>query len=239
MPGRGKFFIIPAALLIVLLTGAHAQEIYYADVGIDVGADGTASISGTTNHPMLMAGSTAGYTSKKGAYWVLNITTPETFSNYLYTLRMPGGSVINYMKTSGRVAIREEGSRIIIEGVGRDEPLMIVVQYSVYPADYSNVLVYLVFSAAAALLAAVTYIYMKKAKRKPVKKRYDPDTLTERQLMIVRLLEKSGGMATQKNLETSIKIPKSSLSRNIDSLVRKGVIKRERKGMTNIVRFAE
>jgi len=239
MPGRGKFLIIPAVLLLAFFTCAHAQEIYYADVDMDVAGDGTVSISGVTNHPMLAAGSTAGYTSKKGSYWVLNITTPETFSNYLYTLRMPQGSVINYVKTSGRVAIREEGSRIIIDGVGRDEPLMILIQYSINPAGSINWLMFftLFVIIISSLLAA--YLYLKRIRTATKKKKYEPETLTERQLMIVRFLEKSGGMTTQKNLETSIKIPKSSLSRNIDSLVNRGILKRERKGMTNIVRFAD
>ncbi|MBU2442886.1 MAG: winged helix-turn-helix transcriptional regulator, partial [Nanoarchaeota archaeon] len=52
---------------------------------------------------------------------------------------------------------------------------------------------------------------------------------------IMRIIEKNKKPITQAALEKILKIPKSSLSRNIDSLVRKDIITKEGKGMSNVL----
>ncbi len=60
------------------------------------------------------------------------------------------------------------------------------------------------------------------------------DQLPERQKMIITLIRESpSGFVTQAKLEKETGFPKSSLSRNVDSLVRKGFIQKEQTGMTN------
>jgi uncharacterized membrane protein len=53
--------------------------------------------------------------------------------------------------------------------------------------------------------------------------------------MIVETIQKNKGSITQAKLEKSLEIPKSSLSRNIESLVRKNILVKESKGMTNLI----
>lgn len=64
------------------------------------------------------------------------------------------------------------------------------------------------------------------------------ELFTERQLAILDYLA-SHGVVTQAELEKKLKLPKSSLSRNVDTLARKGVIFKEQRGMSNVVGLKE
>jgi uncharacterized membrane protein len=58
--------------------------------------------------------------------------------------------------------------------------------------------------------------------------------LTERQKEIVNLVSKNKRI-TQKGLQDKLNMPKSSLSRNVESLVKKRILKKEQKGMSNLI----
>ncbi|HNV00949.1 MAG TPA: winged helix-turn-helix transcriptional regulator [archaeon] len=68
---------------------------------------------------------------------------------------------------------------------------------------------------------------------------YDKDALTERQLKIMELLEKNDGKITQSELQKTLNYPKAALSRNLNSLEKKDIISKERKGMTMLVKIKE
>lgn len=72
-----------------------------------------------------------------------------------------------------------------------------------------------------------------------MKKSYNESALTERQKQIVRLIDNKGGSSTQAVLEKELSIPKASLSRNLETLSKKGIIKKESKGMSNLVYFPQ
>ncbi|MFH0956873.1 MAG: MarR family transcriptional regulator [Candidatus Aenigmatarchaeota archaeon] len=237
--------VLPLAALLVLAVvllpcPAAAQETYYADVMMEVSADGSVAISGLSNHPGLSAGVYDEYTSKKGSYWLLNITLPGTFSDYVYTLRMPPGSSANYIKSSGRVSIGQEGESVVIEGTGKDIGFSVAVQYTVSPGGYSGYYP-LLFIPTIAIIAAVLFLFRGKLFQKgPAKKKaYDSRMLAGRQLAIVQTLEKSGKPMTQRQIEQALSLPKSSVSRNISSLVRAGILVRHERGMSNAVWFSE
>ena len=124
---RIKFYSILLTLLFIVIIFSQtglAQE-YYADVDIVVDESGFVTISGLTNHPDLSVQNSQMYTSKKQSYWLLNITTEEVFSSFVYTVRMPDGATINYIKNPD--SFKEESGNIVITGSGEDEPFSVVM----------------------------------------------------------------------------------------------------------------
>jgi uncharacterized membrane protein len=225
-----------AAALFSLIP-CSAEAAYYADVAIDVSESGMVTISGITNHPALSESPTSAYTSKSGQYWILNITTYDIFSDYVYSIRMPEGSVINYIRSDDRIGIREDGSRIIIDGYGKEEAFSVLIQYSINPPDYTA---YALLAAAAALVALSVMLARRRLRLTRGRARpYDPSSLTERQLAIVRFLEKSGGKVGQSEVEKALSLPKSSLSRNVRTLERMGVLRKTSRGMGNVLQLSE
>ena len=63
---------------------------------------------------------------------------------------------------------------------------------------------------------------------------YDIKNLPERQQEVIKLVEKNKKM-TQKQLEAAMSIPKSSVSRNVQALVIKGILKKEKAGQSNYI----
>lgn len=203
---------------------------YYADVNIKVDESGYVTIKGDTNHPDLIVESSQDFTSKHNKYWLLNITIQDKFSDFIFDLELPKNSEINYLKTPRLARIDNSLGNIKVTGTGEDQRFVVIVQYSIKKIKHN----YLYVAAVLVLLAAlaVAYILIKKNK-KPVKK-YNLDVLTDRQKIIFELIKKNKKI-TQAELEKKVNMPKSSLSRNVESLERKGFITKEKKGMTNIL----
>jgi uncharacterized membrane protein len=226
--------MILAALAAVPLSSADSQGEYYADLVFDVSNTGSVDVSGITNYPLFSEGTHDTYTSKKGEHWLLNISAGEVFTDYVYTVIMPPGSSINYIKASGSIHIRDS-DRIMLEGVGSQEEFFIIVQYSINPPDHSLYMWSLAIPVLFAVLVFVRYRFRGRA----AEARYDPSMLSERQLSIIRALEKNGKPMTQRQLEQSLGLPKSSVSRNISTLVKQGILAKHSRGMSNAVWFAE
>ena len=238
-----------AIMILILAVSVSAVE-YYADVVVDVNAEGTAEITGTTNHPAFMVGTTDNLTSKKGTYWLLDISPQEQFSDYIFKVILPEKAVINYVKAPSQVRIAEEGSRLTITGTGKNQRLSIQIQYYFDTTPQKSLLgeLLLWFGPVLALIIiglALLYLARRKEKQlgpKPEQSTglsYNPDTLTDRQKQILDIIKGSKTFVTQAMIERTIKIPKSSISRNIDSLMRKGILKKEKRGMSNILSLAK
>jgi uncharacterized membrane protein len=210
-------------IILSLLMPSIALGQYYADLELNINDDGTTIITGLTNHPTLTPRESSELTSKEGKYWLLNLSISDSFDYYVIKTVLPRGSIINYLKTPQIVQISEEGGRISITSIGNNESLNIIVQYSISREELNWLWLLLLIPAI------IIPIYL----RRPKKKRIDYSLLTKREAMIVKELSKK--RLTQKELEDIIKIPKSSLSRNINSLIKKDLIVKKKKGMTNII----
>jgi uncharacterized membrane protein len=220
--------------LVTLLLIAPSFSQFYADVVIDVAESGVVSITGLSNHPSLNASRTEEYTSKNKSYWLLNITLPQVFEDYYYEVVLPRGAVINYIRTPSNVEIGELDNRIRVKSFAQNQYFYLVIQYSIQPVD-NTTLFYTVLILAGAGAGILIYLrYNGRTSRVKI----DHSLLTERQSLIVKHLENSG-RASQKELEDALKLPKASLSRNIDSLERKGIVKKHSKGVTNIIVLEE
>ncbi|MCX6671897.1 MAG: MarR family transcriptional regulator [Euryarchaeota archaeon] len=222
----------------------HAQT-YYADLSITVDPSGFITIEGPTNYPNLTIINTQNYTSKQHSLWLLNITKPEIFSQLIYTVTLPRGSTINYIKASGFTGIKEDQGRLIVRGFGENESLSILIQYQTEKIEdvfFQETIVYSVlFSLILLVCILLVYFYRKEKKTKPSEIKIEPPGdwkgLNHRQKQIMQLLTERNIPLTQTDLQKELLIPKASISRNIRGLEKRGLIEKESIGMSNLIRL--
>ncbi|HER45638.1 MAG TPA: MarR family transcriptional regulator [Thermoplasmatales archaeon] len=241
------YCIIPGVLLFLVVPCLHAQT-YYADLTITVDSSGYVTIDGRTNYPNLTIQNTEQYTSKSQSLWVLNITKQQTFSEFIYTLILPAGSSINYIKTSGFLQIEENLGRLIVKGFGENESLIILVQYQIEKREsttFEQTLIYVFLIGSIVVVSVLVMVLFSKEKKiKPITTNTDTPKpyeeikgLNQRQKQIMQLLHESNTPLTQTDIQKHLQIPKASVSRNIRGLERKGLIEKEQIGMSNLVRL--
>ncbi|MEM0360594.1 MAG: winged helix-turn-helix transcriptional regulator [Candidatus Diapherotrites archaeon] len=221
---------------------------YYADIEIEIESDGLAIISGTTNHPALAAGQSQKLTSKNNGQWLFSIDLNEQFSDFVFSVLLPeGASITNMEVPSPRIETRN--GRIEVNGFGRNQPFSVKIQYLIEPPKKEPLLplwAYVLLLFAFFITASYSILRYKKktlATTKVIEKKglseKEKAALTERQLAIIEIVEKNNGMISQKKLQEALSIPKASVSRNVEALVKKGYLKKEQKGMTNMLFLQE
>jgi DNA-binding MarR family transcriptional regulator len=245
---RKLFFLF--LFVLILFNPVFAQE--YADIVIDVSSDGRVSIDGTTNYEDFEGVvNSQKFTSKEGEHWIFNLSTNKVFDSYIYELKLPENSQINYVKSQGDFRIESKDGRVVIIGVGESEELNLFVQYKINYDDEglkeSTFLDYfvggLIFIVAVLAFFLLYKSFLKQSKIKKNssvenvtddKGKIDLDLFTPRQQDILKILIERRKI-TQKEIEKILEIPKSSVSRNIRTLEIKGVITKERVGQTNYI----
>lgn len=214
-------------ILAMLMLVPFAAAEFYADVRIIIQDNGDIEISGISNHPALEEQISSAYTSKDGSHWLLNITLDEPFDEYVFEVTFPDDAVINYLKVPTILSMKED-SGVIIKGAGKDRPFSIIAQYSIVPVLKSRI--YWFILSGVFIILLVIYI-----PRRVTKKSMAMEALTPRQKQIIDILSGNNGKISQSELQRKIDIPKASLSRNIDALIRRGAIVKEPMGMTNML----
>ena len=239
---------IGLGLLLLLLPIVCAGG-YYADINIGVDDSGFVTIDGITNYPELLIDNTELYTSKNQSYWLLNVTKEENFSDFVYSLTLPSGSSINYIKSSGSIRIEEDYGKLIVKGFGQDESFSIVVQYQVEKATgnidvaYIAILLIIIIVVLSVVFLVVNKAVKKRAEGKKdseieeEKTGYDFSGLSDRQKEIMKLLIEKKRPLTQTAIQKELNIPKAAVSRNIGSLELKGLVEKENIGMSNLIRL--
>jgi uncharacterized membrane protein len=241
------FFTVLCFLSILTLPSIQAID-YYADLTITVDPSGFVTIQGLTNHPNILVQNTEQYTSKQQSYWLLNITKPEHFSEFVYDLMLPQGSSISYLKSSGSIRIQENLGGLLIKGFGENESLQIIVQYQIQKQNQSFIqenlfyLIMLPIILLVGILLLYFYLKEKKTRRQPLPLKPTPPPpelkgLNTRQKQIIHLLYERNTPLTQTDIQKELHIPKASVSRNIHGLERKGLIEKEQIGMSNLIRL--
>jgi len=243
--------LFPVALLsfITVLSAPSLEAVeYYADLSITVDLSGFVSIEGLTNYPNLTIQNTEQYTSKQQSYWLLNITKPETFSEFVYDLILPKGSSISYIRSSGFLRIEENLGNLIIKGFGENESFSILIQYQIEKQDNSllqeNIIYLILLPAIVLVTLLIIFYYLNEKKTKklppPIETKEPLGELTglnHRQKQIMQLLHERNVPLTQTDIQKELQIPKASVSRNIHGLERKGLIAKEQIGMSNLIRL--
>jgi len=234
-------------LSIPLHPGLQALE-YYADLTITVDSYGFVNIEGLTNYPNLTIENTENYTSKDQSYWLLNITKPDIFSEFVYEVRLPKGSSISYIRASGTLRIEEQSGSLILRGFGENESFTLLIQYQTEKQGSSFLeenIVYLLLLSAIVFVSILTlFLFFKEKKRtetlaplvtkEPLS---NLQGLNHRQKQILQLLQKRNIPLTQTDIQKELQIPKASVSRNILGLEHKGLIEKEQIGMSNLIRL--
>lgn len=241
------------------------SQTYYADIKINVDNTGLVKIDGTSNYDLFNNISTQEYTSKNGESWILNISVNETFSDYIYELSLPENSVINYIKTTPNVRFDTQGSKFLIIGIDSNNNFELIVQYQVKSTngnsldDNSNEYIFLFLYVTIFILIFLIFylIYFFKTRKnsnnysdndsdnhtkdntkndinEDKSDKIDYSYLPERQKQILDILDKKSSIS-QKELEKLLDIPKSSVSRNINSLYVRNLINKKSIGNTNIL----
>jgi len=254
-----KITDIKIILLILLLTlflaimfaPSNLAFGYSADLEITVDNSGFVTIEGTTDHPDLLAENTEIYTSKQQSFWLLNITKNEIFSDFVFTLTLPGNSEVNYINSSGSVLISEELGNLVIKGIGENESFSLIVQYKtqkileqeeILGFDFTTI-VLLICIVILIILFFVVLIFLDKEKKPTTVKVAEDDKeielrgLNDRQKKIVKLLMESKRALTQTEIQRELNIPKAAVSRNIRGLELKGLVEKEQIGMSNLIRL--
>jgi len=242
-----------------LTSNNSIQNNFYADVSFVVDEMGLLTISGDTNSLDLEGViDSPSYTSKSGPYWVLNFSTTDVFENAIFEIHLPKGSSVNYMKLPSFLRVETSGDDLTIIGIAENKPLKIVVQYELKnslsdkPPWWFYAIVGSIISFIMAFIKriflSVKNFFSKKTDNKIVVDSSNSDyrfvvepfvnNLPSRQKQIIDILFGSEDFSiTQSLLEKKMSIPKSSLSRNVDSLVRKGFVDKKPYGMTNILKL--
>jgi len=242
-----KYLLILVFFAILILSfNVSTAESYYADIQISVDNAGLVDIKGLSNHPDLLVENSDMYTSKKQSYWLVNITKNDTFEDYIYTLTLPKGALINHIKASGFRGIEEENGQLIVSGTGENEELSVVVQYQINQtselynfSDYA-IIIFLLISILALTVLLIYFLNKNKkapSYKKDSKSEYSFKGLSERQKEIVKLLINTKRPLTQTEIKNELEMPKAAVSRNVHSLEIKGIVEIEQSGMSNLVRL--
>ncbi|MEM4663083.1 MAG: MarR family transcriptional regulator [Candidatus Diapherotrites archaeon] len=228
-----KKSILIIALLI--LSGGALGE-YYADIEIFVMDSGVCEIKGLTNHPAIQPGQHEEFTFKDGPTWTLRLDLNGLFSNFVYEIHLPEMAQLSKVENTGFIILEGVGNRITIKGTGQNEELRLLVVYHIERKNNGSVFYVLIALTLLVLSICILYLYYRKQRtsRKPEE---NYENLKDRQREIMLILRKNGGEITQKELMQKMKIPKSSISRNVEALVKKGYLKKERRGMTNFLKI--
>jgi ABC-type amino acid transport substrate-binding protein len=162
------------------------------------------------------------------------------------------------MKLPSFLRVETSGDDLTIIGIAENKPLKIVVQYELKnslsdkPPWWFYAIVGSIISFIMAFIKriflSVKNFFSKKTDNKIVVDSSNSDyrfvvepfvnNLPSRQKQIIDILFGSEDFSiTQSLLEKKMSIPKSSLSRNVDSLVRKGFVDKKPYGMTNILKL--
>ncbi|MBN1503403.1 hypothetical protein JW930_07730 [Candidatus Woesearchaeota archaeon] len=230
-----KKYYFSILFLIIISAFAYSSEKYYADLELQVEDNGVVHTKGTTNYAELSIKDTEYLTSKKGPYWLFNLTTKESFSDYFVSVEFPANTEINYLRVKGSFRLAQNGNLRIIT-FGNDEPIEIVAQYKLIVPNRKNYTLF--FIVAFALIVFLFFIIRKLFPKKSVdSKKTDliRKTLTQNQLLIFNILIQAKEPITQKQLLHRTQLPKSTLSRNLDIMEKKNILKKQSRGMVNVI----
>ncbi|MEF8847906.1 MAG: MarR family transcriptional regulator [Candidatus Thermoplasmatota archaeon] len=244
-----RLIILIVFLAIVVSPDIISVQGYYADIEIKVDSSGFVDIEGSTNHPDLLVKDSPYFTSKDNSFWILNITKKEIFSDFIFKLTLPEKSSINYVGSSGYVSIGEDQNNLVVRGFGENSSFSLIVQYQIEKNRQENTgssmlnFFLIVGIVVLTVLFFLIYFFLDEDKKYSKNNSYTSESddrfkgLNERQRKIMKLLIKSKTPLTQKDIQKSLDIPKASVSRNVRRLELKGLIEKEKMGISNIIRL--
>ncbi len=227
-----KKTLLCAIFILTLIQLACAQD-YYADLDINIDKYDLVTITGQTDYPDILTEHSEQHISKIKGVRTFKLETADQFSEYIAKINLPNGASISRIESPGTYRIENKLGKLSIITFGENQPLSITVEYTVSKAsNLYGLYIILILSVATA-----AYFLIKRSPRKKTKP--DFKGLTYRQKQIMQLLIEKNKPLTQTDLEQELKLPKSSISRNIQTLELKGKIEKEKVGMSNKIRLKQ
>jgi len=230
--------IIFACLIILLIIPAiHASV---ADLSFVVETDGLVKVSGYTDFPeVVLPNQTYAYTLKDSDFWYFDINYP-VFEKFYFSVVLPKNYKVDNLSTNNNYSITSSNNKITVTGYGLNESLNINLKYSKDPNinHNTNYLIYLFGVLLLLLISIYSYLFIINNEFKKTKPDLTYKNINQRQKQILDILIKEKEVSQNKLLKT-LKIPKSSLSRNISSLESKGYIEKKKSGLTFILKLKE
>ncbi|MDD3178161.1 MAG: winged helix-turn-helix transcriptional regulator [Candidatus ainarchaeum sp.] len=228
-------YIFINIFLIISISNIYSlpQEInYIGNFEFNILNTGITEIKANTNYNLLDIESSQEFISKNKEYWTFEILTP-VFKDYFYSITLPENSIINYIHSDNNIRIYNEYNKIKISSIGQNEKINIKIQYTTdletKSRDYISFLIVLMFFI---IFGGIYYLHYRFKKNKPKKlNKIEIDELNFRQKKIIEIIKKEK-FVTQNYLSKTLDIPKGSLSRNIDSLIKKEIIEKKKFGNT-------
>jgi uncharacterized membrane protein len=241
--------------LILLFFNFNFIFSYYGDFEIEVFENGEVKVLGDTNfNELIYIQKSQKFTSKKKEYWVFNLTTNEIFEKYSYELKFPKNTEINYIKSVKNFKIKTTDKNLIIVGNSQRGFFNLIIQYKLnskvesFSFSFYSILAIIIFVIFMSFRFFSIYLKLNFARKNPTKKskekneiginkkEFDYSHFPIRQKDMIDILKKQkGNKIKQKEFEKLMLIPKSSISRNIKSLKKRGVLRCERFGTTKWV----
>ena len=218
-----RILIVMAAAIAVSPT---VNAAFYADTTFYVDGDGSVSVQGSSNHPELTPGVYDNLTSSSNGVDVFSVSINESFSDYLFTVDLPSGAELISVESEASTRIISGGEGLRVRGVAENKPFSVRVEYATEEQQRVTWWPYLVAAVLAGF--AGTYWYVRDTWELP-------RDVNDRQRRILVFLHGEGGEAMQSTVADELGFPKSSTSRNLDTLERKGYVDRIDEGNAKTV----
>lgn len=235
--------LIISALSLNLTNASYIKADFNIDksgsVIVNGDTDANPNINGISKNGTKLTGSTSELTSKIKDIWKFELNLDYTDTDVKISL--PTDSNIFNIETDNPYTISSDLGKITLE-VNDSKPVNIIFYYSVglslTRTDFLAYLPYL-FIAAIIINGAVIYYLNRKLKEKPktiyrkVEKKVDKikilaETLNEKEKLVLNAIEK--GADYQAKIMKETLIPKASLSRYINNLIKKGFLIKKGEG---------
>ncbi len=166
------------------------------------------------------------YTTKIGDNWYFDLNEMQEYQNVNIAVYVPQNAVLKSVETNLAYTIGYD-SAIVLQFSGKNVTPRIEVRYVIEttPAhDYSFIILLGAVIIILCAAIAVTYFKTRKEKDKVL------SVLNERERQVIITLRELKGKAKQSKLRRVTGLPKSTLSRTIKNLEKKGLIVRDGEG---------
>ncbi len=226
--------VLIAILAVVIFSNSiNFSSAYFGDLTININQKGEVTTTGETDCKELSNLNNAlKFTSVKNNKILVNITSQCFFESINYEIRLPKNTLLNYFKSSTRFVITSEKESLIIKSSDSSKKLEILIQFSTIDTNQQNLFLIIFITTTILLTISSLWLFIKqKDSIKTIK-----EELSERQKQIIEILFKEKSIS-QAELTKRLQLPKSSISRNINSLLRRGIILKEKKTKTNLIRI--
>lgn len=189
-------------------------------------------------------------TNKYGPVWVFNLSIDASFDYCIFLIYLPKDASIKKIDSDTldtTIDVVDDGLRVTAQGWGVVYP-SVVVEYNLSKRDTkSNIETFFDLKIIAYLVVVLCFlifvffiiskINVPRKKLKINQEKLDTilTTLNDRERDIVTAIIKFGNRSSQNELQTYLDIPRASISRILENLYAKRVIKKWKVGKTNKV----